>query len=299
MARAATTRKRSNVVRVNFSGVETSSVVPEGEYIAEVKNVTLEQSDKGNDYLAWELSIVDGKYAKKKLFNNTSLQEQSLWATKRFLECLGVEVPDGEMDLDLEEYKGLMIGVVVEHDVYKGRTQSRVTDTFPVEEGDEGTEDTDEAEERPARVKATKSKEEAPEIDVPTREEVGEMGKAALKQLVADHDLDVELTGATSAQRRAVIKAMDAAGLWDEEPEESEKEEAAPTKDATSSKARAAKKVTYVSDEVGEMDEDELTELVEKHELDVDLDKQATLRRKRAAVIDALYDAGLLQDEVA
>lgn len=56
-----------------------------------------------------------------------------------------------------------------------------------------------------------------------------------------------------------------------------------------------AKKVEKVAQEdVNDMGEDELVDLLKEHSLDVDLDEFSTLRRKRAAVIDALEDADLL-----
>lgn len=62
--------------------------------------------------------------------------------------------------------------------------------------------------------------------------------------------------------------------------------------------ARGGKrKPTKVSaDEVKDMSEDELGDLIEKHELDVDLEEYKTLRRKAAAVVTALEEADLLED---
>jgi hypothetical protein len=45
------------------------------------------------------------------------------------------------------------------------------------------------------------------------------------------------------------------------------------------------------------MDEDALQELIDEHELDVDLDDFKKIGKKREAVIDALEDEDLLEDE--
>lgn len=306
MARRPAKNTKKSSVKVDFSGVETRSVLPEGEYITEVTSVKLEESESsGNQYLAWELEVADGKHKGKKLFNNTSLAEQSLWATKGFLESLGVDVEDGEMDLELDEYVGMQVGVVVEHEVYKGKTRSRIVDTYPAE--DDGEEKGDE--------KSSKSK----KADVPTEEEVGEMGKKELKALNDELDLEVDMDGSTSAVRRAVIKAMKAGGHFDGGAEEeekprgrkgkSQKEEEAEEKPArgrgkvkdeeNDEKPPAkgkGKKVTYAADDINGMDDEELGELIEKHDLDVDLDEHKTMKRKRSAVIDALEAAELLAD---
>ena len=278
MARGATraaATKKSKVVRIDFTGVETASVVPEGEYIVAVKSAKLEESTAGNEYVAWQLTINDGKHQKKTLYQNTSLTQNSLWATKRWLECLGMEVPDGEFDLDLEEPIGTTIGVVVEHEDYKGRTRSRIVDCFPAEDGASGEgadEGGDEGDDGPG--------------EVPTADDVAEMGKAELRELVEKFELDVELSGTTAAQRRQMIKA-----LADYTPPKSESK--------GGGKTTTKKKKKLTADEVQEMDDEALEETVETYELDVKLEKLPNMRRKRSAVIDALEEADMLEEEDA
>jgi len=57
---------------------------------------------------------------------------------------------------------------------------------------------------------------------------------------------------------------------------------------------KAAAKVKLEADEVKAMTEDELEELIEKHELEVDMSEHKTLRRKAAAVVAALEEGDLL-----
>lgn len=72
--------------------------------------------------------------------------------------------------------------------------------------------------------------------------------------------------------------------------EEEEEEEEAPRRRKKSSK----KEPELDRDEIMDMSEDELVELCEEHELDVDLDDYPTLRKKKAAVVSAAEEAGLL-----
>lgn len=83
-----------------------------------------------------------------------------------------------------------------------------------------------------------------------------------------------------------------------EETSDEPVEEEAPKKKSKKERREEKKKkaVTMTEDEVLEKDEDELQELIEEHELDVDLGDFNTLRRKRAAVIEALSEKGLLAD---
>lgn len=62
-------------------------------------------------------------------------------------------------------------------------------------------------------------------------------------------------------------------------------------------KAKKGKKKSGVTrDEVADMSQDELEDLIKEHELDVDLDDHATLRKMKKAVTDALEEAGVLED---
>lgn len=64
--------------------------------------------------------------------------------------------------------------------------------------------------------------------------------------------------------------------------------------DKRGGKNKKAKAISQ--DEVNDMGEDELADLIGEHDLEVDLDQFSTLRRKKAAVIDALEEAGQLAD---
>lgn len=300
MARAAKNTpatKKKNSIRVDFSGVETNSVLPEGEFIAKVKEVKQEESSTGNDYLAWQLTVVGGKHDGKTLYHNTSLQQQSLWATKRWLECLGVDVPDGEFDIDFGELEDMEIGVVIEHETYKGRTRSRVVDSFPAEDAPEADKD-DEDDDKKSKKKGDDKKSKKKDADdLPSDEDVEGMGKAELRSLIDEHELDVEAGGTTSAMRRAVIKALAAKRDGDEEEEKEEKSSKKRRGGKDDDDKKSSKKVKKVKAEtVEEADEDDLEALVEKHELDVKLDKLSNLRKKRAAVMDALEEGGLLEE---
>lgn len=141
-------RKRSKGgLTVDFTGVETGgsgSRVKPGEYIAEVTSVTEEESSEGNPYLKWEMKITEGKYKGARLFHNTSLQPQALWNLRGLLEAMQIEVPDSEMELDLDEYAGQTVGVVVEQETYQGKNQARCVGFFNAEDGADGANDDEE-----------------------------------------------------------------------------------------------------------------------------------------------------------
>lgn len=59
-------------------------------------------------------------------------------------------------------------------------------------------------------------------------------------------------------------------------------------------KKAAAKEAEVSVDDVMDMDDDELADLVAEHDVEIDLEEFATLRKRKNAVIDALEEAGVL-----
>lgn len=230
MARATSRRSRKNTISLpDMSEVEARVNVKEGEHLVKVTEVTQEQGDKA-PYLAWKFEVVDGDSEGGILFNNTSLSEKALWNLKTLLEALGVDIPEGDFDVDVDDLVDRELMVTVEHETFEGKKRPRIVDFWAAEE---------EEPKKPARGKSSRGKKNEEEDEKPAR------GKSR-----------------TSSRKKKE----------EEEPE----------------------KVTQ--DEINEMDEDALVEFVENHELDVDLDKLKTLRRKKAAVIDAAEAAELIED---
>lgn len=76
-----------------------------------------------------------------------------------------------------------------------------------------------------------------------------------------------------------------------------ERDADADEKPAKKDDKKSSKKLKKLSeDEVDGMDADELGELVGEYKLDIDLDDFATLRKKKAAVIDALGEKELIEE---
>lgn len=129
-------KKSGKIISVDFTGVETKQVIPDGDYAIKVKDIEEEEGDKGK-YLNWILDITTGEYKGKRLYYITSLTKQSLWNLRAVLEALGVEVPKGKMNLDLPSYKGLEMGVTVETEKYRGKLKNVVVDIYNLEETEE------------------------------------------------------------------------------------------------------------------------------------------------------------------
>lgn len=159
-------KKKGNSISVDFTGVEAgggSVLFPEGPQLFEVDDVTEEEgADSGQPYLAFVLKAVDGKYEGKKAYDNFSLQPQALWKLRGFMEAAGLEVEDGEMDLDLDEFKGVVVMADVVHEEYKGKPKTRINGYAPAEDTDT----------EPSEVTKGKAKRAAEEEDAPRKKKV-------------------------------------------------------------------------------------------------------------------------------
>lgn len=209
---------KSNVVTVDFKGVEGKrQVIPEGDYTFRVEEVTKDMGDKG-EYLSWVFVVEEGDRKGAKVWYNTSLTPQSLWNLRNLLETLGVEIPDGPLDIDLTELADLAVGGTVVHEEWQGKDRARIADFFAV-----------------------------------------------------DEEPEAEATTAASTKDK----------------------DKADAKSAKSAKGNSLEKIK--EEDVGEMDEDELADVVKKYKLDIDLDEHKTLRRKANIVIDKLEAANHLE----
>lgn len=258
-------------IRVDFKGVEgRRSLIPDGEYSVAVEEITKSTSEAGNDNIEWKFSVVseDSKLNNAKLWYNTSLLPQSLWNLRNLLETLGVEVPDGPLDIDFKELVGLEMMAVVEADTYEGKKRSKIVDFYPTEDG-----------EGDGKEKVVAGDEG--EIEGMTVEEINELEDEEFAEIIERYDLDINLKAAkTLKKKRALLlETMEKAGFIVEDD----------------GAADSLDKLTV--DEVGEMEEKELEDVVERYELDIDLKDLKTRRKKANAIIDALEEKGLLADE--
>lgn len=119
-------KTKRRTVSVDMTGVEAGGkAVPDGVYAVEVAEVTQEEGDKA-DYLKWKFRITDGSCKGAVVYDNTSLSPAALWRLKGLLECLGVDVPDSSMELDLDEYVGMEMTITVANEEFQGKDRPKV-----------------------------------------------------------------------------------------------------------------------------------------------------------------------------
>jgi hypothetical protein len=98
------------VAKISFGDVEvrTFEPLPRGKYLSKVSAAEFvpESKRSGEPCINWEFTVVGGEFDKRKAFQTTSLQKQSLWASQRMLLALGMtkaEVDGLEWDPDEPE----------------------------------------------------------------------------------------------------------------------------------------------------------------------------------------------------
>lgn len=246
------------VVNLNMKDVSVSGVIPEGEYIVTVDEVSVEESQQGNQYLKWVFKVIDGPQKNSKIYHNTSLLPQSLFNLKNLLIALGVPVPDKAFQLNLDECEGCNCGVTVTHETYDGKKRSRVTDVFPLDASDVEGEDDGE------------------EVD---------LEEMSLEELIefADEN-DIKLTAKQKKRKSAALAAIqDALGDDEEEDEEADDEEADDEDTESEDEADEEEEEPALED----MDLDQLIEFAEENEIKL----TAKQKKRKSAALAAIQEA--------
>ncbi|MCO5760309.1 MAG: hypothetical protein NHG36_02180 [Chromatiaceae bacterium] len=116
---------RGKFLSLDFTGVDAGGniAVEPGTYLAEVLEVTEEESSEGNDYLKFKYRLVD---VGATVYDNKSLLRQSLWALRGLLDVLGIETVGGPMKLDLRELIGRRVMATIELEEYGGKQRPRI-----------------------------------------------------------------------------------------------------------------------------------------------------------------------------
>lgn len=232
-------KSKSSKVTVDMKGVESRKRVPAGDHHFRVVEVEKKKGDAA-DYLAWSIDVAEGKFEGGRIWHNTSLSEKSLWNLKSFLEVLGIEVPDDELELDLTEMVDLEFMGTIAIETYEDsngdeKKSSRLTDFWALDDEEEDDkkkgkkeddkkssrrgkgkdDDGEEDDKKSGRGKGKGKGKKDKEPEGVTEDEVNEMNQDELEEVIKDLELDVDLSDYKTLKRMraAVIKSADAADL--------------------------------------------------------------------------------------
>jgi hypothetical protein len=92
---------------VNFSEKEASSearaykALPKGEYLCNITDVSLEESKSEANYgkpmFNFELTVADGEYKDRRMFNRAMLWEGALYTISQYLKACGIDPKAGKI----------------------------------------------------------------------------------------------------------------------------------------------------------------------------------------------------------
>jgi len=158
--RTSKSRKHVTVVEVDFSGVESGGrAITNGWAHGRVKKAEwTEAKESGNQMVKVSWEAKRGK-EKATVYDNLVNTENALWRFKQMLEAVGIEVPDGALDVDVSELIDLECDLLIENEDYEGKDQPRIVDYRPA-----GAATIDEGEDKPKR-RAKDAEEEEEEDD--------------------------------------------------------------------------------------------------------------------------------------
>jgi hypothetical protein len=131
-------KARSNVVTVDFTGVEAGGLISEGLHTAEIVEAEVRESSTGNDMINLKCKIFgDDPEAGRVFYHICSLQPQALFNLRTVLQSIGHEVPEGVYEFNPQDMVGGVAQVEITHDVYEGKTRSKAASWGPVTEDED------------------------------------------------------------------------------------------------------------------------------------------------------------------
>lgn len=228
-SRGGKSSRRGNVLSINWKDANINSrIKEEGDYLFKIIKAEKTESQNGDDQVELTVECLDEENAGAQMKVWFSLLPQALWKLAELMDAIGMDIPEDEEDLDLDEFIDQeFIGTVEEHS-YRGKDSLRVQQFAPVEEKKDDKK-SDKKEDKKEDKKGDKKdgrssrseRRREKEKDLPklTINEVEDMNEDELDDLVSKYDLDVSLEDAKTLRKKAalVLDELEAKDLIEEE----------------------------------------------------------------------------------
>lgn len=102
--------------------------IPVGVYKVKIAAGEIKEGPKGQ-YIEWQFEIIEGEFASRKLFDNTSLMTKALFSVKSLLEAAGIPFdPEG---FDTTDALGKPLNIKVSVGEYEGRPKNEIEAFLP------------------------------------------------------------------------------------------------------------------------------------------------------------------------
>lgn len=116
----------------DFGESKAFTLIPDGQYEANVYEVKMKMSTTGNQMISWNFSIVEGPAKGRRVFANTSLVKKALWKLREVLEGLKYPIPEHKFAIDFDELVGRPCILEVTHEVgTDGKDRNVVSKVLP------------------------------------------------------------------------------------------------------------------------------------------------------------------------
>lgn len=244
--RTSKSRKHVTVVEVDFTGVESGGrSITDGWAHGRVKKAEWVQAkESGNQMVKVTWEAKRGK-EKATVYDNLVNTENALWRFKQMLEAVGIEVPDGALDVDVTELVDLECDLLIANEDYEGKDQPRVVDYRPA-----GAVEIDEDEDAPKKKRKAKDAEEA-------GEETEDEEEPRSKRRAKDEEEEEEEDEPPKRKRSRVVDEEEEEDepprkkkrARDEEEEEESEEEDPPARKGSKLKIKEGSKVKFTDEE--------------------------------------------------
>lgn len=127
-------KKKSKTIKANFKDVKSYKTPPEGDYVLKVVEAELAESSNDNEMIKLEAEIIEGDFSGSKVWHNLVFSEKALWKTREALEAMGVDVPEGVLELDPGDLVDREFGATLFHDTYEGTKRAKISEFLAAEE---------------------------------------------------------------------------------------------------------------------------------------------------------------------
>ncbi|QFG05111.1 hypothetical protein PBI_CLEO_35 [Gordonia phage Cleo] len=127
--------------KIDFSQVKEQSPIrpkqlPEGEYVAVIKDVEANKSKAGNPQ--WVFLIQPESHPSAVYPYYCQLSVEHAWKIRNILTGIGVDAPKTAKSINAAKLVGKRLGIVLEDDEYEGKMKSVIAQIIPVSEVTEG-----------------------------------------------------------------------------------------------------------------------------------------------------------------
>lgn len=136
MTNSATPQLDGDNLNLDFTGITTDfAPMPIGIYRIRLnEKPTVEPSKKsGENQVNFVFEVIEPEFEGRKLFMHCSLQPQALWKLRKALNGLGVETPDGPIQLNLADLIGREALASVTQDEYQGKMKNQLDELLPLD----------------------------------------------------------------------------------------------------------------------------------------------------------------------